>query len=146
MFLELFKSRKNLLDQLAFASWVLLGPDQKWVDRHYRQPKRKQKRFCSKPRSICSKQVTRYEPCDFFSLYQQFEDNFCHYRQQFDASFPGVILQSGRELWIGWRVAASLMQLTAIVTANNTNNTSPVCLSTVNCFLFSNCVWLCAVC
>ena len=79
-------------------------------------------------------------------LYQQFWDNFCHYRQQFDASFPGFILQSGRELWIGWRVAASLMQLTAIVTANNTNNTSPVCLSTVNCFLFSNCIWLCAVC
>ena len=91
--------------------------------------------------------VTIFEPWDLFSNNLEITFNFCHYRQQFDASFPGFILQRGLVLSVdtvdGWRVVASLMQLTAIVTANNTNT---VCLSTVNCFLFSNCIWPCNVC
>ena len=39
--------------------------------------------------------VTRFEPWDLFSNNLEITFNFCHYRQQFDASFPGFILQRG---------------------------------------------------
>ena len=79
-------------------------------------------------------------------IHQQFGDNF--QLLPLSAAIWCIIswLYPAAWMWCGycgWRVVASLMQLTAIVTANNTNT---VCLSTVNCFLFSNCIWLCNVC
>ena len=79
-------------------------------------------------------------------IHQQFGDNF--QLLPLSAAIWCIISWLYPAAWVwcgycGWRVVASLMQLTAIVTANNTNT---VCLSTVNCFLFSNCIFGCVMC